>query len=257
MSNRLNPMPEPGEVVRVVAAEQTATRHRAHLVVQLRPANASAAVAEPHELDGVRVWGSRGGAAWIHRWPASFLVPDARRRDAGRDRWQYEARSDRSDGDGPRVGLRASLTPGDSSPWGTRLPVDAHRRTRSPRPGRGLVHDFIHQVIHTNRRSVERPCGTSVNRFRYARRVNPSPGRGDRIQRWSASSVEALEGVVGEQQAAVEVDPVGQRRHDRRSRRSRPTSPPCSRGRSGSRARGRARASAWPGRCRRTWRASR
>ena len=45
------PDAEPGQVVGVVAAEQAAARHGAHLVVELRPADASSAVAEPHELD--------------------------------------------------------------------------------------------------------------------------------------------------------------------------------------------------------------
>ncbi len=45
------PDADAGEVVRVVATEQAAARDGAHLVVQLRPADASAAVAEPDEFD--------------------------------------------------------------------------------------------------------------------------------------------------------------------------------------------------------------
>ena len=47
--------PDPGEVVRVVAAEQATPSHRAHLVIELRPADAAAPIAEPNELDGVRI----------------------------------------------------------------------------------------------------------------------------------------------------------------------------------------------------------
>ena len=70
--------PDPGEVVRVIAAEQATPGHGAHLVIELRPADTAAPIAEPDEFDGVRIRRSRGGATWIHRWHASLLVRSAR-----------------------------------------------------------------------------------------------------------------------------------------------------------------------------------
>jgi hypothetical protein len=57
-----------GEVVDAEAPEQPAAGDGAHLVIELRPAHASAAVAETHELDRVRVGDSRGGGRLVHRW---------------------------------------------------------------------------------------------------------------------------------------------------------------------------------------------
>ena len=50
-----------GELVDHETPEQAARGDGAHLVIQLRPAHASAAVAETDELDRVRVGDSRGG----------------------------------------------------------------------------------------------------------------------------------------------------------------------------------------------------
>ena len=61
MSKRLKPIPWAGEVVRHEASKQAARGDGAHLVIELRPAHASAAVAETDELDRVRVRDSRGG----------------------------------------------------------------------------------------------------------------------------------------------------------------------------------------------------
>ena len=83
MSKRLNPITDTGEVVRVIAAEQAPPRNGAHLVVQLRPADPAAAVAEPDELDRVRIRRSRGGATWD---PSMACLPPGRttRGDAAR-----------------------------------------------------------------------------------------------------------------------------------------------------------------------------
>ena len=56
-----------------------------------------------------------------------------------------------------------------------------------------------------------------MNRFRRPAAGRPRPGRDGRIQRWSRVELEPVERVVGEQQAAVEVDPVRQRGDDRRA----------------------------------------
>ena len=42
---------DPARSSALIAAEQATARHGAHLVIQLRPADTSAAVAEPDELD--------------------------------------------------------------------------------------------------------------------------------------------------------------------------------------------------------------
>ena len=92
MSNRLKPTPMPAEVVGAVATEQAAAGDGAHLVVQLRPADPAAVVAEPDELDRVRV----RGAPWRRCAESIDGVPSLQ---SGRDRthpiagrWQYEAR---------------------------------------------------------------------------------------------------------------------------------------------------------------------
>ena len=77
---------EAGQVVGPETAEQAARRDGAHLVVELRPADASTAVAEPHELDRVRIgwtWGRRCVGS-IDGVPSSLNVPRAGRwRDVG------------------------------------------------------------------------------------------------------------------------------------------------------------------------------
>ena len=232
------PDPVRGEIVGPVAPEQAATGDGAHLVIQLRPAHASAAVAEPDEFDRVRVGDSRGGAAWIHRWRALPSLGRARDPDgdaARSDRaWRNRRRRRRS---GPTAGrwlqlCRPTALPGASATGGR------HRRPVDATPGRGLVHDFVHQLIHTNGRSPN----TRAERARPAqprsRATSPRPG------------------AVGQPPALVRRRARGPRTGRRRgagcrrgrpsrratrrppTRRSRPTSPPCSRGTSGSRARG-------------------
>src|SRR6476646_6497448 len=46
------------------------------------------------------------------------------------------------------------LTAGNSSPWGAAAAGGRPSYDPSRRAGRGLVHDFVHEVIHTNMRSV-------------------------------------------------------------------------------------------------------
>ena len=207
--------PDPGEVVRVVATEQATPRHGAHLVVQLRPADASAAVAEPDELDGVRIRRSRGGATWIHRWQPPSWSNGARRRHA-------PILGGMNHGPTARTGRSCARTSGFLGPppatlSGSRPAVDANGRTRTADAGRGLVHDFVHQVIHTNAAFVRTPVLSVREPVQEPRRVSPRPGRAVQDPAMLGVEVEPLERVVGQQQAAVEVDPVRQRRDDRRS----------------------------------------
>ena len=63
---------------------------------------------------------------------------------------------------------------------------EGHRRPRPAAAGRGLVHEFVHQVIHTNGRSVNARAerawtGPAASRLRPGHavsRVSPRPGRG-------------------------------------------------------------------------------
>src|SRR4029078_11150148 len=68
-----------GPILDPETPEPTACRDGTHLVIQLRPAHASAAVAETDEFGRVRVGDSRGGVAWLHRWrtlpPAGMSTP--------------------------------------------------------------------------------------------------------------------------------------------------------------------------------------
>ena len=57
MSKRLNPMPSRGQVIGTRPRNRPRAGDRAHLVIQLRPADAPAVIAETDELDGVRVGG--------------------------------------------------------------------------------------------------------------------------------------------------------------------------------------------------------
>ncbi len=105
------PDPSVIEIVRAQAVEQATTGDGAHLVIELRPAHASAVVAEADEVDRVRVGDSRGGGTWIHRWRA---LPSCRPRDcqdgqAGAlgDVGNDDARAGRST---LRVRRRASVT---------------------------------------------------------------------------------------------------------------------------------------------------
>ena len=213
-------MPETRQVVR---ADSRGTVRAPPPRTSRRRAPASRRVDGGSRTARTRSRPDRAYGGWRYVGP-SMACPPLRLPRAGRSarrRRQYEAQPDGSerpirppdDGPGrPRPALPAG-------PW---RPVGGHRRPRAGTPGRGLVHDFIHQVIHTNGRSVnaraERACRPVRGRTSHAtRRVSPRPGRVGRIQRWSAPSSRPVERVVGEQQAAVEIDPVGQRRDGRRA----------------------------------------
>ena len=64
------PDADPAKIVGTEATVQAAPGHSAHLVVQLRPADPAPVIAEPYELDGIRVRGVCGGSPWNHRWRA-------------------------------------------------------------------------------------------------------------------------------------------------------------------------------------------
>ena len=117
-------------------------------------------------------------------------------------------------------------------------PVDGHPRPRPGRPEGGL--STTSSTNLSTRTDVRRTaCGTGRNRpTSVGAAVQPEPGRIGEVPALVVVELEAGERVVGEQQAAVQVDPVRQRRHDRRGGDRRPTSPPCSRGTSGSPAAG-------------------
>ena len=69
---------EGAKAVGAQAAEEAAPGDRAHLVIQLRPADPAAVVAEPHELDGIGVGSTGDDCAWDHRWRALPLLFRAR-----------------------------------------------------------------------------------------------------------------------------------------------------------------------------------
>ena len=117
MSKRLNPIPMRGEVVGAEPAEQPASCDGAHLVIELRPAHASAAVAETDEVGRVRVGDSRGGGVVGPSMASPPFMPGARTR--GRDRDARSAvsgttaacpgrRSDGARGPGGRTGVELS-----------------------------------------------------------------------------------------------------------------------------------------------------
>src|SRR4029453_12124428 len=79
------------EIVGRVAPVDAPAGDGAHLVVELRPADAAAPVAEPDEVDGAwltlvggRRFGRLRGVAWVHRWPTlqSRDMPNKSRRPA-------------------------------------------------------------------------------------------------------------------------------------------------------------------------------
>src|SRR6185437_5284139 len=63
------------------AAIEPASRDGTHLVIELRPADALAAMAEPDELHGLTVGGPRVGdvsratVSEVHRWPTLQSIP--------------------------------------------------------------------------------------------------------------------------------------------------------------------------------------
>ena len=182
-------MPSPAQVVRPVAAEEAATGDRAHLVVQLRPADTSTAVAEPHELDARRGLGASGRrcVGSIDGVPSS-PVEHARADWSGERTGQYEAQPDRFGLTARRRTWRPESS--GSRRWDVRPIRWAPIVGRSPAgPEGGLSTDFIHQVIHTNGRSVNARAVRAWAPVTAARRDElSSPGPvAVRIQRWSAS----------------------------------------------------------------------
>ena len=94
--------------------------------------------------------------------------------------------ADGSDGTVQRPDMRSKTAGGTSlgglgCRWATIVgPAAPARKGACPR---------LHPPSYPHERTfTERPCGPCVNRFRSGRRVSPSPGRRDRIQRWSGSS---------------------------------------------------------------------
>ncbi len=147
------PDPEPGQVVRARSrgtGRAPPPRTSRHTAPASRRVGGGSRTARTRRRPGRA--SARLALRGFHRWPALPPIP-AGRHDGADGVRQYEARSDGSDGSvRPPDMVPDGLRP--AAPSGPCRPVDAdYRRTASGPPGRGLVHDFVHQVIHTNGRS--------------------------------------------------------------------------------------------------------
>ena len=205
-------MPIAGQVVRVIAAEQAAARDGAHLVIQLRPADASAAVAEPHEFDRVRV----GVAEAAVRGSIDGVPPSLPLAGGDEPAWSAASRNMARAGRTGRSGGRtwASGRPA-APPLRGRLPVSGHGRPVRAAPEGGLSTTSSTKL--STRTGVHRtPC---VNRARTARSGGGGGSARDRgVGRCQRGRRRARGPRTGRRRAA------GSRR-DRPSRPARPRPP--------------------------------
>ena len=133
MASSVKPIPCVARVVSAPAPEQASPGDPAHLVIQLRPPDLPSVVAEADELDGIRR--ERKGRRWArdHRsltsWALGHVEEGARHGVMNRTR------------------VREILVVG--GPIGVARGRLREWYVRRPFRGKGLLHLFVHQVIHT------------------------------------------------------------------------------------------------------------
>ena len=141
--------PDRRQLLGAVTPVEAAARDGAHLVVQLRPTDATPPVAEAHEVDGLGLRVRRGGKRTfasvrsVHRWPVLQSCSCACRSAASVRKPTGRVGGD-VHGDPP---IEASVPPGEPSAARWTPIVGSPGRTRR----RGFVHQLVHQLVHMER----------------------------------------------------------------------------------------------------------